>query len=257
LLDQIQQSTRDWTDRTSACSYLQLMVDAPVSNVGAKLDGTNLITFLSDRWGRTVNGTFMPYSPEAPAQTIITFGDDPSRPEYATILDADVELNNVNYHFGVAEMAGACAPGTCPRGPGCVMDLQNTLVHELGHLMGLDHTCYDGVAPVRPKDGNGQPIPSCGVGGLSPAIIDATMYNYTDCNETKKRSPEADDVAGICALYPLAGNPHTCSRVVPPSSSGCNFTPTSQVPVLVLVLVLVLVAGRGGDRGRRRHGANL
>ena len=59
------------------------------------------------------------------------------------ILDADVEMNNFNFAFTVDGTAPATAAGRP------VADVQNTLTHELGHLLGLDHTCYDGWNPCE------------------------------------------------------------------------------------------------------------
>lgn len=55
------------------------------------------------------------------------------------------------------------------------MDFENIATHELGHALGLDH-----------------PDSSC---------TEETMYAYADFGETKKRSLESGDVAGINQLY--------------------------------------------------------
>jgi hypothetical protein len=55
------------------------------------------------------------------------------------------------------------------------MDVQNITTHEAGHALGLDH---------------------------SSASADLTMYPYATEGETKKRSLEPGDVAGIKARYP-------------------------------------------------------
>jgi hypothetical protein len=59
------------------------------------------------------------------------------------------------------------------------MDLQNTATHELGHLIGLDHA----------------PDP------------ESTMAASADSGETKKRDLTADDIAGLCAVYPVGQEP--------------------------------------------------
>ena len=57
------------------------------------------------------------------------------------------------------------------------------------------------------------------------------MYAFQDCGETKKASPEPDDVAGVCAIYQLEDDPREC-RAAELKPSGCAVAP-----------------GRGGDRG--------
>jgi hypothetical protein len=54
------------------------------------------------------------------------------------IYDSDIELNAEGFYFTTADSGGTC---TLPGTPGCVStDIQNTMTHEIGHLVGLDHT---------------------------------------------------------------------------------------------------------------------
>lgn len=92
------------------------------------------------------------------------------------ILDADIIINTVDNDFST----GACTPSGTPSGP---YDLQNTLVHELGHLIGLDHP------PNNPE---------------------ATMHISAEACETKKQSLLDDDIQGLCDLYPAGETGQTC-----------------------------------------------
>jgi hypothetical protein len=62
-------------------------------------------------------------------------------------------------------------------------DLRNTLVHEMGHFIGFDHT------PVQ----------------------DATMFASADTCEVAKRDLASDDMMGVCAVYPKGGDTRTCT----------------------------------------------
>lgn len=62
--------------------------------------------------------------------------------------------------------------GIAPR----AMDLQNIATHELGHGLGLNDLYYSGA-------------------------IEETMYGYSGYGETKKRTLNTGDIAGIRALY--------------------------------------------------------
>jgi uncharacterized protein (TIGR03382 family) len=90
------------------------------------------------------------------------------------ILDADIELNGEEFTF------------TNTDDPKLIrFDLQNTVTHEAGHLIGLDHT----------------PVP------------DATMYPSAPRGEIDKRTLHPDDVRGICTLYPATDSPGPCEPV--------------------------------------------
>ncbi len=95
------------------------------------------------------------------------------------IRDADVLLDDWGHDFCVAPSCSAAA-----------YDLQSTLTHEFGHALGLDHS-------TDPE---------------------ATMYAGADPGETKKRTLDGDDTAGICTTYRT-----TCAACGDaPKPSGCQ-----------------------------------
>lgn len=197
-LEAIDRILQRWNEAISGCSYLTLvgLGEVPITT---GFDGINVIQFREDRWCRPAAGADpeICHDPAAAALTFLTFGLSDGRD--GAILDADIEINGVDF--------GLVVEGQGNTGASCVADLENTLTHEIGHLLGLDHTCYDGVG-VRPSDDQGQPIPTCFPESQLPASIrDATMYNFQDCGETKKITLEADDVDGVCAAYPAGDAP--------------------------------------------------
>jgi hypothetical protein len=252
VMPQIQAAANNWLGVTSSCSYLKVNVDPPATGKTAALDGINLTLWLPDKWGRTVNGMFMAYSPEVPAQTTIIFVDDRTSNQNGQILDADTELNSVDFQFGIFQ----APPAQCSLSP-CVMDIQNTLTHEYGHVVGLDHTCYAGDVPNRPIDNNGNPVPTCGTPEAeTTAVLEATMYNFACCGEIKKRTPESDDINGYCGIYPPDNDPNSCARVQPHGlQSGCAACAVGSRPppwgATLAVLALTVLAC---TRTRRRSG---
>lgn len=102
-----------------------------------------------------------PHADRVVALTSITFDK-----RTGEIVDADIELNGEDYAFG--------ADGERDR-----YDLQQTLTHELGHVLGLDHSLQ------RP----------------------ATMYALSYVGETAKRDLTDDDVAGLCTSHPSEAAP--------------------------------------------------
>jgi len=194
-----------WRSDVQDCSYFDVESRGRiVSEVG--LDGRNVVVFREDRWCRppTDDEPEDCHPAAAAAVTTLNFVDDFDSDRNGAILDADIEFNAVNFQISVDGQT------TAP-GPGC-SDLANTFTHEVGHLMGLDHTCHTGRG-MRLVDHEGEPVPDCPQGldpPLPEALSEATMYAFQSCGETKKASPEADDIAGICAIYPSAEDPNEC-----------------------------------------------
>lgn len=194
-------SLATWNTGVAACSYLDLVdLGAVTGEVGN--DGVNLIKFRDDTWCRpAVDGQEEHcFSHQASAITTLLFVDDADDDRDGEIIDADIELNGVDF----AISSGGQSLSTA----GCMADLANTLVHELGHLLGLGHTCL-GPSELPRNDGAGQPVPLC-TATSAPAIVDATMYPYQTCGETSKASLSADDTAALCAIYPTARDPGVC-----------------------------------------------
>jgi hypothetical protein len=144
-------------------------------------------------------------------------------PESGRILNADIELNGWDgggaalpdtqprngWYFTCGDPAAGC--GTYGQA-GCQhMDLQNTLTHEVGHLVGLGHV---------------------------PSLPDATMFPETGPGETQMRSLSADDVEGVCAIYPDQGDDGGC---------GCGNGGASSA----LALAVAALALRRPLRARR------
>lgn len=136
------------------------------------------------------------------------------------IVDADVEVNDVGFTFTNCEA------------PDCeaVHDLKNTLTHELGHVLGLDH-----------------PPP------FDPDAESATMFASAPAGDMQKRTLADDDVEGLCTLYPAGGPAGDCGDTTLPEPPrvrvrevGCAAAEGAAGPVALLLLGLV-----AGRRGRR------
>jgi MYXO-CTERM domain-containing protein len=160
------------------------------------------------------------------------------------IHDADIEVND----WGGLPGSLPAAPGptnppadgwyfTCdpPPGetdvpPGCTAygqtgcayaDLQNTVTHEAGHVLGLAH-------PFAPPD--------------------ATMWAQAGLGEIAKRDLAADDVEGLCAIYPEGGLPTSCPGLDVPECTGCGCRTAGGGGALALAALLLAFA----PRARRR-----
>lgn len=109
------------------------------------------------------------------------------RPGTGEVIDSDVEINGeVSWSFTEA------APS---QDNGEVYDLQTALTHEVGHMLGLAHS----------------------------ADPDSSMYPSYDPISIEIRTLNADDQAGVCAIYPNRGQRITASG--PIASTACELIP--------------------------------
>jgi Matrixin len=145
------------------------------------------------------------------------------------IFDTDMELN-----LGAGRFTDCLTHG-CQRD---MLDLQNTVTHEAGHVLGLGH---------------------------SPVTGSTMALRTTGLTETSKRSLEADDRAGYCALDLPSWNCRgaNCSCPAPPSyavsshktsSGGCGVVRATARPgVAAWVLAVALIASVRQRRRRMTH----
>ena len=117
----------------------------------------NVILFQDTKWiYKGVDNTL--------AKTTVTFND-----ETGEILDADIEINHANNLFTINDMT-------------VEYDLESVLTHELGHLIGIDHT----------------------------PDFDATMFAGYEPGSIDQRTLEEDDILAACEAYP-ASRKATCA----------------------------------------------
>jgi hypothetical protein len=175
-------------------------------------ENTNLVAWRDDGWGEVA-------SSRAFALTSVTFN-----PRSGVIVDADIEVNTEFYAY-------SASPDPQPNH----VDLRNTMTHEVGHFVGLDHT----------------------------PISEATMYASAAEGETKKRTLEQDDIDGICHIYPTGDQDVECAPEdglnsndpgsgsgSPDDGCGCASTRRS-VPAGWLLIALAGLSALGIRRRRR------
>jgi len=221
-----------WNTSTASCSYLELKLAVKEPHEVGR-DNVNVIKFRDVSWCRPASGGAPPkcYAPSAAGITTAVFVDDPTSERDGAIVDADVELNGVD--FAISD--GGQTLGV----QSCQAELQNTLTHELGHLQGLEHPCLATGDPPRVDD-MGRPVPSCAT-ATDPLITEATMYNFQECGETKKETLSDDDINAICAIYPQAQDPNECEVVgQTPGCCGASPHPGAAFGLAGVVLGLVL-----------------
>jgi len=212
-----------------------------IDAIQASLDTWNQVDCTAFRfvWGGVTNITWAGYSPGAENVNIVVFRDDhwpyaqrpvaftsvTYDPKSGEVFDADIELNGEDFHFTSDPVAHPDQ-----------IDIQNTVTHEAGHIVGLGHS----------------------------KKMDATMYDSAVFGETSKRTLSSDDEEAVCSLYPVGDSPTVCQEVehldlivdnpdapgLPPANPGCSSTAASgraagTGPTTLLLLLFLLVATLG------------
>ena len=188
-------------------------------------DHRNVIVFRQDSWCR-YGGTPQNTSssdPSLPSDTTDTTCYSPSALAITSIfknattgeiVDADIELNAVYFSWSDRLANPVMAP-TAP-----VADFQNTLTHELGHVVGLDHVCFSASDNhERLTDNTGAPEVDCyGSTPLPSSMTEATMYPSVELSDTSRRTLSPDDEQGVRDIYPR--RQAACPVLI---ASGCSF----------------------------------
>jgi hypothetical protein len=248
ILKSIAAAAQVWSSGGVSCGgvpethpYLEIVpVLAPAGAVPPPVgaDARSTIVFRTENWAESGRGDIKPYDAQGAAITHVHAGTD------GHIIDADIEINGIFKDWLNLD------PGVVPPGSSqqitTFTDLQNTLTHEFGHLLGLEHTCFkpgpydpDVNAQGKPRwtDDKGKPVPDC---ATAPADVQRTvMFDGAPPEDVSRRVLSADETAAACTIYDSKKEHGACALDNPP---GCTVAAApARRPVLVLVLVAVLV----------------
>ncbi|MEM6959328.1 MAG: matrixin family metalloprotease [Myxococcota bacterium] len=150
------------------------------------------------------------YAPNAFALTTVW-----QNPNTGEIFDADIELNEQRWRWAI------CPEGGCDSNLVATVDLENTLVHEIGHFFGFGH-------------------PSAGGDDLS-------LWACSRPGETVRRDLSLQDEIGMCEVY-ADQLPNACSFEPRSFDEGCGCRAVGgserELPLAGLLLVLGFTAWR-------------
>jgi MYXO-CTERM domain-containing protein len=237
-----------WSEPMAACSYLELSLavsDDP-SPVAIPLPH-GAVVFREKNWCWLLEDGSCSTAPRdvaAHQSNTLMLTTIASNTRTGEIVMAATEVNA--FYVRWADLA---AHPEMQTDPPTIHDLQNALTHELGHFIGLDHNCVAGDPFPWPKDGTGNHAVSCVA--ADDTIREATMFFMSNPGDLEKRTLAADDVAGLCGVYPIANDPKKCT---PPdgmihvhlkkSGCGCDVAPTPGGIAALVVLAALSLASR-------------
>jgi len=141
---------------------LTITFDGHSNHPAKPRDGRNTVSWIESGWK---NLSFRPPA-FALAVTLSSF-----RGSTGEIIDSLIYFNADNFAWGDATKEAG------------VVDVHNIGTHEVGHLLGLDHS-------------------SASMLETDPDLLEATMYYASSIGETSRRIPAYDDELGIRSLYP-------------------------------------------------------
>jgi hypothetical protein len=146
------------------------------------------------------------------------------------VLDSDIELNAAPSQGSPGFLFTTVSSPPCQgvESPECAsVDVQNTLTHEIGHVIGLDHVQTPG----------------------------STMEATAPPGETSKRIIDSGSADGFCGIYPRGLPPTQCEEPVEKGQTlaadarlGCASAPESLLPVAALLSAWALARRRAGGR---------
>ncbi|MEW6055719.1 MAG: matrixin family metalloprotease [Bdellovibrionota bacterium] len=145
---------------------------SPACSAGTLSEGTVVYKRFSN-WSK---------SPTAVAVTTTCFNSNPNG--LSTIFNAIMEFNYTNFFVS---------------GSGRIPDLQSIAVHELGHLLGLDHSCGPLGKPNQNKSNVGCPDPSQSNDPLIETVMfPQVFFDEAGNGEVKQNLTENDQGRANC-----------------------------------------------------------
>ncbi len=220
----LEQAFLNWQLASSECGgqtdpLVTFQFGAP-SDIVVAQDFVSVVTFHETGWCSEIENGLELCNPNAAAITHTRY--EITGPTVGKIVEADMEINAFDFTISNDGVTDG------PSGP-CLSDLGNTVTHEVGHFLGFDHTCWDGLDP-HPVDDQGNLIPSCNPrSALPPEVTEATMYDIQDCDERTKNTLEPDDKAAVCTAF-----------APEPPGGGCGCHSNSPSAALLWLLLLLL-----------------
>jgi len=184
-----------WDHRNNPCSRVQLRLAEGTTDNEVVEDGVSSLSFREERWSRNGRAEVLArYPANMLALTSLYAKPRPGKPTVAEIVEADIELNAVDFRFST--------DGKVSQSVSRTRDLQTVLIHEIGHILGLGHNCAMTARERRLVDYLGHRLPLCSAAG--PALRSAAMFPVESLATAPiLRDLSPDDRKALCAMYPV------------------------------------------------------
>jgi hypothetical protein len=204
ILKALQDSFTTWTQPVCTCatfSYKGLTDDTKLGySQESGVTNRNLVLFQNTNWS---------HADLAVAVASVIFDRDSGE-----LVAFDIEINTKKFKFTLDGKGGV--PGET------VIDLANTMTHEAGHTLGIDH---------------------------SP-VATASMFSTAPPGEISKRTLDPDDQKAVCDIYPRpssgpcfgSGGSNNGGLTDPPQR-GCACQQTSPLSIPLFGLAFCLFFG--------------
>jgi hypothetical protein len=199
---------REWETAGEGCTDIRFVIAGLPSGTDTNLtsgthDGENRILFRETAW------------PAEAGPGVLALTTSVYRTRTGEILDSDIDINGESFFWTTTDEVGMV-----------VNDVQNTVTHELGHLLGFAHV----------------------------ADADATMYGESPPGELDKRDLGGDDIAAICTVYPAmapspGGTGTRTSGLVGATTCSAALHRADEDPAVTAMIVAAALVLR---RARRR-----
>lgn len=175
LRETVRASFDTWENVPCSYFYFEETADSDCTAIGFNqyAGNMNLLVWQPEDWQVDPD-----HAPSAMALTTLSYDDNSGR-----ILDADIEFNAEYFDFGLSGVIDKA-------------DVENTATHEIGHMLGLEHS----------------------------NIQESTMARTAETGDVDKRSLHSDDEEGLCFLYPEKDDPDVCLKPYCGLNVNCSNT---------------------------------